>query len=509
MVVLSMDDLIIEALEKNKGIGSTKKILEEVYRDELREINKKLNDEFTEEKEKKRLKREKEKYQRRLLYHLNKLEKEGKIREIGKTDTGEKIFELKETKQLKKTKKHVIPLIEKYKEKGVVSIYSEEDWLERVNTVIVDARKIEKNDYLKVLKLITPLVNDTIGTFNGEEIFNTSNEKIINLLRELYQLTQVYDRKISIEIDTKELDLNKFIKIIDYISDHNIQDIELIFNIDKTKIDHYTEYFYEWVREAKGKPQRLNLHFTNGEYKPLIIGKAGVYTVRKKVLEPLLIVSGLTIGIDLCKLSEQIDVYSSFRKIVDLSVKTIINASIKQAEIYNSFYNLPIISNIIDDANITRALDHYIRIWNYDWKKLEQSYLLELLRNTKRETDSFTRFQEILLSSAGLPQRVGIVFNSAFDTFKGKLSKRVYTKKSLYSIKDLMEGEIKKMIIVKEKLSNIFGMPDRIRINRGGDPKGEEITQEILYIANTTNIKLLTIDLAKRKGEVSLKQFFR
>ena len=513
-MAINVDERIIVILKKRNGIATTTQILEEIY-EEVRSINKRIGDELIDKKTKKELKREKERYQRRLLYHLNKLEKEGIIRKIGEKENGEKIFELREKHgAIPQTpqNRHIIIPIKNYEEKEIVQIYSPEDWNQRVNSLLIDATRIEKNEKDKIIRILIPTINDAIGIHHGEELFKELKpEDIRKEIDNLVEEALIYGRKISIELDPRQLGIEQFRAIVEALTARDTTSLEIILDIEKTRLEDYKEYIDEWIKTARGKSPRLNIYFSNEERYPIILGNAGVYASRKEVKEPILILGGVSIMIDMGKLSTYTNQYNLFREIVDKTVRSLVKATLKLGELYSGYYDLPFISRIIEDTNITRMMDHYIRIWNYDWRELRDNYLLELINTTIKETRSFARSQEIVLTAAGIPQRVGVAFNSAFSTFRRdkKASKRRYPKKTIFGIKDIINEEIREMLAVREELSRIYGMPDRVRVFRGGMPTGEEVYREITYLANTTNLRLLTIDLGRRGGDLNLKQFIK
>ncbi len=507
-MISDLEEKIKESIKKRKGIATTTQILLDIY-EEIKEIEEKLQDRFLEESHKKEYKRKKEKFQRRLLYHLNKLEKEGIIKEIGKTERGEKIFELREKKIMHVNHKGVYVHINKYKEEGILHIYSEQDFIDAVNCVVLDCREIFENgstDRLdKILKVLMANINDVVGFHNACCLFK-NEEKVEEIIETIDKYAELYNKKASIEIDPLEIDKGAFMNLVNYLSKKDGY-MEIILRVEKNNIDRYKDYLIDWIEKLKSKASRLNIYFTNGNSNAIAIGNAGVYYARKQTKQPLSIIAGMSFIVDLGRITQLNNKYNIFRKIVDSSVRSMINLNLKQSDAFLSFYNLPVVGPLIEDTNIVNALDHYIRLWNYDWRDFIDQNLLELLKSTIKSIATFTRSQEIVMAAAGFPQRISVAFNSAFPGSIRELSKRKYPKRTIFGIKDLMSEETRTMLSVREELSTIYGMPDRVRIFRGGIPKGEDVYRELLFLANTTNLKLITIDFGRREGEVSLTQF--
>ena len=511
---------ILFAIEKNGGIASTLEILEIVFSDNINVINQKINDELLDERTKKEYKRKKEKLERKLLYHLNKLLSEGKIKEIGKKQNGEKVFSLNSLNSKETTYEtpinssyEVAFSLREFEEKKIVHLYSKEDILRRVSAVLINGKHIEHEKVFQSLMRYTPhLVNDVIGINNFENVLMLSTPK--RIVSTLLEVSKEFNTYISTSIEPLEIDEETLYQFLEKIGESNTEKIEVIIRVNKEKLIEYRDVITTIASILRGKEPKFNVHLysNNNQHKDkgLIIGKAGVYGVDNAMKDldeyPLLIIGGMNTIIDLQNIPEK-NIYSIFREASNKIAKSIIKMYTHQVTNYTKFYSTPQIASFIKNRKINEYTTHFIRIWNYNWKAKEIENFLQLLNSTKKEIESFARSQEIILKAAGMPLPLKIKFHSCFGRSSKEISKRVYPKKSIKVMKDLLSEESKKYISIRERISNIFGISDRYRIFQPILPDEEEVYREIVLLSNTTNLDLISFDFGKRKGDLSLKYF--
>ncbi len=479
---------------------------------------------------KKAAKREKAILHRRLLHHLNKLIDEEIIKVIKKGNKGEKFFTLNiENGQeliIEKNKRKIIiskPLmpaipIEGDINRGVVSKFETATWIDRVNAILLEATKFKKVDELeKSIKKSFSCINDSIGINNFESILNKCTEnEVLKLYTNIFQLTTDYDKKVSFIIDiSKLINKNELLNLVKRYFHNNIDNIDFVFRTTAKELYDKSDFLSRIIKTYL--ENKAELYIINKDIKlaPIIIGKAGTYTFeddeweiyQNEILPRSLgtICTQSTISIDLKRFLEENKNASKFRSFVkNMSVALLEANSLQRRRSEEYFKPIEWLSE--NPVDLFRFSRNYIRFWNYGWKDPDKDFsqTKALLNSTKELIDRFCIVEENIYKSCGLPIRFRVAFSAAFKKRKNDFfTKGHYNTISVKNTKDIHQDSMHELLIQKEKIGKIFSGGDRLRIHREGDADVDSVLRELNILITTYRIPLICYNFSKIKKDNS------
>ncbi|MFH1505774.1 MAG: hypothetical protein ABIE94_02185 [archaeon] len=511
---------------------STTNIVKDVFPEDYLKI-KKLSKGSAFDKERiKEAKRHKGKLHRKLLYHLNKLVDEGILKVSKIQEQGEKCFELavKEgeyvfEKNHKKItiSKPALPAteIDGYEQKGIIKKYSPETWINRLNSIILDAQAFESLQHL--YSVITELfhnINDVLCINDFELLLlKSKKEEIEKFLKKVDIDTLDYNKDVTFSLYfphiKKEAPIIDFVRIFSEIRPVRMHAIFALNSIDLSKhhkiIEEATSHF------SKHK-LKLNIKNISLKEAPYAVGRSGVHTLddeeweihkeesRGKTLGVSCVQSSVAIDID--RFFKNFETQADFRKFILKTAKSLLTANTLQRRNSLEYFRKINELNKENTTDFFRFSRNYIRLWNYDWQEKKQEHIISLLESCQEEIGDFCHQEETIFKSCGIPIRFKVVFSSTFAHFdQDFLSKRTYHKTTIRRIEDLHTDEMKNFIQTREKIFKIFEGGDRTRFFRSGDFTPEDITREINYILNSYELPFFCYDFTERKGNISLTNF--
>jgi len=509
----------------------TTEIVREVYPEEYSRIIVAINSQFSDKKASNQAKRRKGQLHRKVLYHLNTLVNEGIIKVGSVKGKGEKYFTLAiEEGELVVEKKHkqiVInkpsistSLIDDYEARGIVCKFDPENWVSKLNCILLESTNQKGiNKFYELVYNCFSEVNDCLGLNDFEfMIENNSIENTEETLKKMNIDTMDYERFVSLIINVKNITDNS--KILDFINSFvkiKPKNIQLIFKADSKELKSCSELFKSISSEFSREEIKINIHNKKSHEAPIIIGKAGPYTIREDQWQEYKEnTQGKTIGLAIANTSIAIDIYkfyrenlsnNDFRELIMKISKTLLKVSANQRRRSNEFFKR---INELNKPYIKRFFSYnknYIRFWNYDLRDKKQEHLLELLESSKEDVMKFCSTERTIYNSCGMPMNFDIVFSSVFNKFSKSLSKREYVKTTIRNFKDYHESEMSYYINMKERLAHVFEGGDRCRFFRKGKFLPEDIIKEMVFLMNTYELALITYDFKELKGEIKLTNF--
>lgn len=528
---------ILQVLGKASNEINTTILVREIFREEYDFLEKELltKDDKTIITDNKKIldaKRKKAQLHRRLLYHLNKLVDEGLIQQTKTEGKGEKYFELKETnyndKEKKQNVKNVLDGIErnyqnlfsgleKYQDAEIISVYDEKSWTEKTNTIIIEPTS-KINQLYDLLNDIYSYVNDTIAINDFQKVIETQTfEEVNNFLNKINVDTIDYNKFITLLIDIPSCkNIKKIIKFIEAYCNLNPEKIILVLEIEKKDLKEQRTFFKEIFSHHIKNKIRLNIQNKNVHKSPIIVGNAGTYSLREKdweIYEEN--IKGKTIGICISDTSICID-FGKLNKIakpitvLDDLFKKITKFLIKGASLHRRRSDILFEKiNELNSPNQTLFFSltyDYIRFWNYDLYAEYSDLLISKIQEISEEIKDFSKIEEIIFRSCGMPIHIDIVMSSAFKECAKNLSFKKYNKTSVKSKNDLLSDEFKEYIEKRTSLTNTF-ISDRLRIFRGEGASPEKIIEELNILFENYRLPLITYDFKEKKGNMNLNVF--
>lgn len=536
---MNQDEIRIIEIFRNKKKKElpTSEIVKILYFEEFQKIKKNSESYFDNKDKEDAFKRKKAQLHRKTLYHINKLvENEILIvsRITGKNqkhfsltieDDEDIIFHNDKKRRIIISKPNIPGMpIEGFEQKNIIKKYEEATWISRVNNVMLQCKKIETLEKLKKIILnCFSHINDVVGVNDFETIIEQSGiDDIRKFLEELENESMDFGKIVSFTIDfTNIKDIKKIIQIIEIFSNLKPSHLNIIFDTTRKEFQKNEDLIIKTI-ELVSK-SKIQIYFKNQDCHdaPYMLGKSGPYTYQEedwanyreefknKITS---IISGQsTISIDVEEFFKINKNSFEFRQLILNVAKSLLYANSIQrsrsAEYFKYFINL-------NEPNTTKLFSyscHYIRFWNYGWKKSDEKSknMMDLLKSTKEIINEFCTSEETIYKSCGMPNRFKIAFSCAFkDINKETFSQENFKKLQIRKLEDLYSPYVKQLLFEKEEIFDVFDGGDRLRFYRSGKINPKEVLREINIILNTYRIPFFCYDFGKIKGnDMSLTTF--
>jgi len=470
---------------------------------------------------------------KRLLYHLNKLVDENILRISGIMEFGEKKFSIaqelddliiedkKKTFVIQGSSNPSTP-IDGYESKRVIKKFGSSNWIKKLDSIIIDSTKFElPNKFSDVLLSLFEEVSDVIALNNFEKfIQNISGNELFIFLDALSSNASSYGMNINFIIDVDEIfDIIKLKSFInEYIRLNNFN-FEIIFEVLPNSFRKLNELFEFIIKEFSENSIKINIKNKNSVSAPLFYGNAGVYSFNEKEWKSYLKdYSENTLGLSCVSSSLVVDVkeffknYSGlheFRNFILNANKALLISSVTKRKIFNNYFKTITKLNGSFSKEFFMCERTCLRFWNYNSAINEkESVFLSLLKNVKEESDNFSKNEETIYGSCGMPIRFKISFSSAFRKSDLTLTQKRYSKTTINDISYFESDENIKYLKFRQKLLKLFDNQDRVRFFRSSFEDNQDIINEFVFILQNFNMPLFTYDFSKIIGNTKLSSFF-
>ena len=152
---------------------------------------------------------------------------------------------------------------------------------------------------------------------------------------------------------------------------------------------------------------------------------------------------------------------------------------------------------------------NYIRFWNFGIAQpgLDQKLVLNMLSEARKKVEQFALAEETIYKSCGMPLRFKIALSCAFRESEQKLSPAKLKRFEISSLEELYKPKIKKEIIERESLTELFNGGNDITFHRNGSFSSEDILIEISIIINTYKLPLFSYNFENLKGDMKITSF--
>lgn len=469
---------------------------------------------------------------KRLLYHLNKLVKEGILKLSGIEEYGEKRFSLSEdhADMIIEDKKKTIIIrnnhfpsspIEGYEAQRIIKKLDSNHWINKLDSIVLNANKFENSNKLQeVLTDFFDEVNDSIGILHFEKIIQLKEDNFVNFLENIAEDTKDYNKNISFIIDCDNIYNNtRMLSFIDTFVNIANDNLQIVFELNLDSIKNNKELFIHIINTFSKNKIKINIKNKDLISSPAYFGKAGVYSFDEKewaIYEKDY--QDKTLGASCSSSSLIIDVQEffnnyhtshEFREFILKANKTLLIANINKRKIAHQYLRNIHKHNKPYQRDFFLFERNYIRLWNYNFQLFDKkSFLSDLFKSAREESEKFCFSEETIYNACGIPIRFSIVFTSAFRKSDLTMSQRSYIKRTVHDISYFNSPEAKEYLKTREKLNRIFSGIDRVRFFRANFQDVEDIINEFNYVLQNLKFAFFTFDFAKIKGNTKLTAFF-
>ena len=296
--------------------------------------------------------------------------------------------------------------IETYEEQGIVKRFDSNNWLNKLNALIIEATLIQDTKQLYDLTSdLYQVYNDVLGIIDFQQVVDTNEmSELTNFIRKTNTDTKDYNKYINLIIDLKNT--KNTVKLTDFLrayADINPDKIFVILQTNTKTLNNNNRLISQVIKTFSENKIRINIQNLDLKEAPYMIGRAGAYTLedqdwniykesfRKKTIG--ICVSETSIYIDVYRAFKDKVNYSEFRELILKSSKALLLATAIQRKRSDILFK-PLNKINKDLQNKFFSLsNNYIRLWNYD--------LLFMNQNQEEKTDEtgFTMFNHLLLST--------------------------------------------------------------------------------------------------------------
>jgi hypothetical protein len=473
----------------------------------------------------------KAKLHRQILYHLNKLVRNGflAIKTIG--ENKEKVFVLTDApvQAAAAPEQHSIPAmpIEGYEQKKVIYRLDPLAWLERLNVILLETPKFRTGSELsQAVTTAFGSSNDALGLNDFEQFLQKGDIGASNaFLRSLNQKCEDYGRKVTLIIDATNLTSPDLVlaPIRNYLGTKKPHHLTFVFDIYPRELLEHKDFFEQLIGIYAGSGEGLYIKNENVHSAPYIIGKAGPYTFENDAWKeyksglsdqvPGLVCAHATIMVDVARyFSTNPRTSASFTDLMLKVAKSLRLANESQRKRSAEFFKGGLQLAPQKAKLFFKFSKNYVRFWNYGWKMqdIDPAFVMQFLQESKKAVDEYCVSEETIYQSCGMPTRFRIAYSCAFEEFvKDIFTKPLFARCTIKSPEDYERPELKAIIKAKEQIVRIFDGGDLMTFYRVGAINPAEITGEISRLLTNYGLPFFRMQFSEPKitGITTLSQF--
>jgi hypothetical protein len=507
----------------------TKEIVLQMYSQEAQEAENALVDQFSSKETKKSAKKTLATLHRRILHHLNRLIFQHTLEVSRVEGKGKKYFKLAlqegEELVLDKFKRKIIitkpttptlPLGD-FEQKGIVYRVGSDSFFDSLNSILLEGDKF--SNLPQSLDFVSGLfhqVNDVIGINDFETVIQKFEiQEIVNFLLKLEEDCAEYDRQICCIIDftniQDELKLSQFFETF-LSKSHSV----INFILDVTSREFLAKNVLIETLIRKNAQNRTKLSIKNDDLfnAPYIIGKSGPYCFTVSEWNDYvkncqkssvgLICTQSSMVIDLAKFYRDSPSAKALSELLFKLTKALFFANAYQRKNSDEYFKKlsnPSLSSL--DYQVFNYSKNIIRFWNYEINNEvdADAFLLDTLLEIRKQLEDFSKNQETIYLSCGMPTNFKVAFSVAYRQFN-KFQPLVenFTKVQVRDSKDLYSEEFKQHLKIYERGSNIFDGGSEIRFTRVGGFEPLDVMREINIIMNAYRIPFFCYNFVQQTG---------
>lgn len=513
---------------------STSDIISNLYSQENKEIEEKLESLDISFDHKRELRDRLAKLHRRVLYHLSTLVKKELLIVTRIEEKGRKYYALAiqegEELVIDRFKRKIIitkpstpnlPLGD-LEERKLAYRVEPDTFFERVNAILVEGDKFEdlKSLYDYIYDLFSE-VNDVIGVNDFEKVMQeNSAAKIAETLKKLGEECEAYNKTVCCIIDftniTKETVLEEF--FTKYLEDISLR-VNFVFDVTAREVLAKSEIMEMLITVYSSSKRKLCIKNEDLHKTPYFTGRSGPYCFEPKLWKQYLekhqkdsiglICTQSAIVTDVKEFFRDKPSASKFKDHILKLAKALFFANIYQRK--NSLRSFKKLSETMESWQTFEYSKNYIRLWNFEMNEDREDnlYFLETLEDIKKEIENFSKNQETIYLSCGMPTSFKIGFSTAYKNFdKDKPLVENFEPISLANTKDLYTNSIKERIFFLEKVFKLLDGGFEVKFVRSGNIKTTDILREFNIILNSHYLPFFCYDFKSPAGvNMNLNKF--
>ncbi len=514
---------------------STSEIIEKLYPDEYQNLNSKLESADISNDAKKELRNDLSMLHRRVLYHISSLVKKELLVVTKVEDKGRKFFALaiqegeelvidsfKRKIVITRSSSPVLPLGD-IEEKKLAFRVEPSSFFDKVNALLIECDKFQELDplYDLIYELFSE-VNDVIGLNNFELILqNFESTKILQFFAKLGEECESYDRRISCIIDFTKVTNNE--KIGDFFKKNlaNLNErILFVFDVTSREVIAKSDLLELIIDCYSLNKRKLNIKNDDLNKPPYIIGKAGPYCFAQKEWQKYqqkhqstsigLICAQSSIVSDISEFYAQNPSAKDFKEHVLKLAKALFISNAHQRK--STFKTFKKLGKHLESWQTFEYSKNYIRFWNFEFGKTEEEalFFLETLDEIKREVDLFSKNQETIYLSCGMPTAFKIGFSMAYKNFDKDIPlEEQFQPINISTTKDLYSPAMKERLRILEKAAQLFDGGSEVKFIHIGNERSVDVLREINTILNSHNAPFFCCSFKNPTGiNMNLTNFF-
>ncbi len=524
-----LESSILHVFKRNPGTTySTTELVHEIFTTEYAGVNQQIHS--GEKRDVRDGYAVKAKLHRKLLYHVNKLVDDGVLVLEGLQGKGEKRFKLAmeegelvvkggEKKIIIAKPASIITHIDGYEQRGLVRKFHPESWLNKEHSILLDCDAfLDPAALQERLQRVFPATNDVIALHHFESLVErASPEALETFLHYLKLDAHDYDVDVSLLFSFPAPEHEeKLFTVLRRLVNNDDRWCNFVVTVNPRVLTHRESFFRELCTLFMERKVKLTLKNATLTTAPILYGRAGAYALTNeewayykehiKGNADGCIIGGISTAVDINRFFDEHNSATAFREML----LRIAHGYFEVDERKRKYFA----TSIGDYAprhgtkEFFKVVKHYLRFWNYDWSETEQYLIIDLLSSARDEVLRFSKAQETIFSSCGLPIRFSVDLSTSFAAFdQDFFSERRYKKTVVGSLKDLQTKEMKEYLRIRERLFKVFGGADRLRFFIARATPVEEVLQIARYLLRAYDYPTFTLDFGGKTGEMKLTSF--
>lgn len=481
MVKLKTNILKLFSENPNKTF-KTSELVQKIYGDEYKKLKEAAKTEFDQEKVK-TAKRDIATLHRRVLHHLNVLEKEKIIYHTKIIGKGEKCFvynslssEISPDKYdrimgmfYQPNKEDYLQELNELIEKGYVRISNKNHWLKKTNAILILFKNNIK-ETLKEIELSSHSTDDVLGVYDFQRVLSYEAYEIELFLSKLKFISSEQGIRINLFLDMHEIkkdNLSKLVKLSVKIPN----EIKIVLMFDDlqqlvldTKFAKILEKFTQNIIIKNKKQYEPPILSGKNNYYYLNI-KEWNYVKKNKVNQNKIIYSYNSIIVFMDKILAETN-YSEFRRIIVKLAKSLISVTSYQRRHSDIIFSNFKTNSEEDYGEIFKFSKNYIVLKNsLNLLNKNSEEAINLIESSYDKLSDFCDTIENIFKSCGLPTNIKMNFS-----FQDEINiSNIYDKEEIskLGLLDFMQDQFRNIYPIKisynnkKELSKIINLVDK------------------------------------------------
>ena len=523
---------------------STSFLVEHIFSEELKQFTTVLTDSFTSKDAKQQALLGKAKYHRQLLHHLNMLVDDQILKVAGTEGKGEKIFApvletnqeliISDKRQKIVLSSSAIPImpIEQYEQKKIVSRYAQNEWLQRLNAVMLEADRVKNLDELyKLISDILMHVNDVIALNDVEQLLlNNSIPEMLSFTERALADCKSYGIRLCLIVDATNIvtdeQLEQYLLMLTKTT--NADHVTVVFEVTNREMLLHREFFERIISVYAKQNLKLNIKNDEVQQAPYIVGRAGPYTLSDKDWQLYLAehqnsslgicFTQSTVLLDVGAFFSQYKLASQFHDCMNAIARSLCIANSLQRKNQYEYFRHIIGNPKISAHSFFSVSNQCVRLLNYQQYlakgngTFDAASLLHLIAEAKQQTEQVAENQTIIFLSCGMPLRFHIGLAQAYrrGIDQTSINDNHWQSITITKAQDLYNKKMREQLLLQEQFKEVFTQGFELRCVREGRSTAQEVFSELSLLISSYKFPFICYKFSLLEEEnLTLKQFMQ